>query len=169
MQTPASLIGRGFVLRAAIDSDRSWMASLYASTRAAEMAVVPWPELVKQLFLDQQFALQHQHYLGHYPDTDYLVIQTVGGEPVGRYYLQRTPPDHLLVDISLFPRWRGQGIGTILIRQSQIEAATLGRGMRLHVMQSNPAAQRLYERLGFVAGSADAPGYIAMHWATTAR
>ena len=151
MQTPALLAERGFSLRAANDSDLPWLRDLYASTRAEEMAPVPWPEIAKRSFLDQQFGLQHQHYLKHFGDADFLAIEHAERGPVGRYYLQRVAPEHLLVDISLFPPLRGSGVGTALIRQSQQDAAKLSRGMRLHVQQSNPGARRLYERLGFVA------------------
>lgn len=164
MTTPALLIERGFSLRAAHDGDLPWLRDLYASTRADEMAPVPWPEIAKRSFLDQQFALQHQHYLAHYADTDFLAIEHADHGPAGRYYLQRTAPDHLLVDISLFPALRGSGVGSVLIRQSQQDAAALGRGMRLHVQQSNPGARRLYERLGFVAEEGAEGTHRPMRW-----
>lgn len=164
MQTPASLTGRGFFLRALHDRDLPWLRDLYATTRAQEMAGVPWPDIAKRSFLDQQFSLQHRHYLLHFGDSDFLAIEAEGEGPIGRYYLQRAAPDHLLVDISLFPRWRGQGIGAAMIRQSQAEAAALGRGMHLHVQDANPGARRLYERLGFVAATAADQGYRLMRW-----
>ncbi len=167
MQTPASLAGRGFSLRGLCDDDLPWLRDLYASTRAAEMATVSWPEIAKRSFLDQQFALQHRHYLAHFGDSDFLAIEQ-DGRPAGRYYLQRVAPDHLIVDISLFPHLRGQGVGAALIGQSQTEAAALGRGMRLHVSTSNPGARRLYERLGFVGGNAE-NGYRPMRWAPVAN
>lgn len=163
MTTPALLIERGFSLRATHDGDLPWLRDLYASTRAEEMAPVPWPEIAKRSFLDQQFALQHRHYLAHYADTDFLAIEHAERGPVGRYYLQRTAPEHLLVDISLFPALRGSGVGTALIRQSQQDAAALGRGMRLHVQESNPGARRLYERLGFVAEGSEGT-HRPMRW-----
>lgn len=163
MQTPALLAKRGFLLRALRDDDLPWLRDLYASSRAEEMAPVPWPEIAKRSFLDQQFGLQHQHYLVHFGDADFLAIEQTGHGPVGRYYLQRVAPEHLLVDISLFPALRGSGVGSALIRQSQQEAATLGRGMSLHVQQSNPGARRLYERLGFVADGTEG-SHRLMRW-----
>jgi ribosomal protein S18 acetylase RimI-like enzyme len=164
MQTSAPLRARGFALQAADNADLPWLRALYASTRAEELAAVPWPEFAKRQFLDQQFALQHQHYLGHYPTADYLVIRTDQQEPVGRFYLDRARPAYLLVDISLFPRWRGLGLGSLLIRQSQADAAAQGLGMQLHVLDSNLLARRLYERLGFVSAASDHPGYHRMSW-----
>ncbi len=163
MQTPALLIGRGFSLRAAYDSDLPWLRDLYATTRAEEMAPVPWPEIAKRSFLDQQFGLQHQHYLLHFGDSDFLAIEHIEHGPIGRYYLQRSAPEHLLVDISLFPTLRGQGIGRTLIEASQREAQSLGRGMHLHVQQNNPDARRLYERLGFVIDGSEG-SHRHMRW-----
>jgi GNAT superfamily N-acetyltransferase len=164
MQIPALLTGRGFSLRVLCDADLPWLRDLYASTRAEEMAPVPWPEIAKRSFLDQQFGLQHQHYMSHFGDADFLAIEHAQRGPVGRYYLQRSAPDHLLVDISLFPGMRGSGVGTALIRQSQADAAALGRGMRLHVQHTNPGACQLYERLGFVVESSEG-SHRQMRWA----
>ncbi len=146
--TPPALQARGYRLRPAVDADIPRLRQLYADTRAEEMAGVPWPPLAKQSFLDQQFTLQHQHFLKHYADADFLVIEHQG-QVQGRYYLQRTAPDHLVVDICLLAPHRGLGVGRALIEDSQRQAQALGRGMWLHVMRSNPAAARLYARLGF--------------------
>jgi GNAT superfamily N-acetyltransferase len=163
MQTPALLTGRGFSLRAAYDSDLPWLRDLYATTRAEEMAPVPWPEIAKRSFLDQQFGLQHQHYLVHFGDSDFLAVEHIEHGPIGRYYLQRSAPQHLLVDISLFPTLRGQGIGRTLIEASQRAAQALGCGMHLHVQQNNSAARRLYERLGFVIDGSEG-NHQRMRW-----
>ena len=166
MQTPASLSGRGFSLRWLRDDDLPWLRDLYASTRAEEMAPVPWPAIAKRQFLDQQFALQHQHYLQHFGDSDFLAIERKG-RPVGRYYLQRAAASHLLVDISLMPACRGNGIGSALIRESQAAAAATGCGMHLHVALHNPEAKRLYDRLGFVPTGTEG-SHIAMAWSPPA-
>jgi ribosomal protein S18 acetylase RimI-like enzyme len=168
LQTPAPLSERGFSLRALDDDDLPWLRDLYATTRAEEMAPVPWPEIAKRAFLDQQFGLQHQHYLAHYADTDFMAIEQTGRGPVGRYYLQRAGSGDLIVDICLFPGMRGSGVGGALIRHSQAEAAALGRGMHLHVMRSNPAARRLYERLGFVVTDDSGASHIGMAWSPPA-
>lgn len=164
MRTPALLEERGFSLRALSVDDLPWLRDLYASTRAEEMAPVPWPESSKRMFLDQQFALQHRHYMAHYGDADFLAIEHRERGPVGRYYLQRAAHEHLIVDICLFPGLRGSGVGSALIRQSQAEAAALGLGMHLHVATHNIAARRLYERLGFAIDGDTSGTHLPMHW-----
>ncbi|GAB3102768.1 GNAT family N-acetyltransferase [Lysobacter terrae] len=149
VDTPASLRERGLWLRHATSADLVWLHRLYATTRAEEMAQVPWPDTLKQAFLADQFGLQHRHYLSHYDNCDFLVIEGTQG-PLGRYYLQRGPQHHLVVDISLWPQSRNQGIGRALIEASQQEAWRERCELRLHVLTTNHAAKRLYQRLGFV-------------------
>lgn len=149
-------------MRHAHDGDIPRLRALYADTRAAEMACVPWPLAAKQQFLDQQFDLQHQHYLSYYANADFLVIE-YQKTLQGRYYLLRAAPDHLIVDICLFAEKRGNGIGRALIEASQIEAAAMGHGMQLQVLSDNTRAKKLYELLGFVVtDSADM--HLQMHW-----
>ncbi len=67
---------------------------------------------------------------------------------------ERAPPKHaLLMDgLCVAAEARGQGIGTELI--ALLEALARARGLqslRLDVIDTNPDARRLYERLGFVA------------------
>lgn len=159
---PAALQARGLALRPAREADLPALRRLYADTRADEMARVPWPPGLKQSFLDQQFALQHRHYVLHFAAADFLVIES-GTALVGRLYLLRGDTEHRVVDISLFEAWRGQGLGRALLEAVQAEAAGLGRGVALSVAPENAGARRLYLRLGFrPAGAAGA--HEAMAW-----
>lgn len=161
---PALFTERGFGLRALRDADLPRLCDLYASTRSEEMALVPWPDGVKRQFIEQQFTLQHRHYLAHYPEASFWAIEhRHSGGVVGNCYLLRTPPEHLIVHISLFPDRRGGGLGSALILQCQADAATAGCGVRLHVLQTNTGARRLYERLGFVAEEGEG-AHLLMRW-----
>lgn len=150
--------------RALGGDDLAWLPALYASTREQELQAVPWPADAKQHFLAQQFIAQHQHYLAHHPRAHYLAIEC-NGEAVGRIYVDESGAEDLLIDISLFPSWRGQGIGSALIRRQQQASGRQGRGLALHVMVHNMAAQRLYARLGFVESGESADGlYLPLRW-----
>lgn len=139
----------GYFLRRLQLDDLTGLRELYASTRADELAVVPWTHEAKRAFLDQQFDLQHRHYLSHFTTARFLAIEHRSIGLVGRLYLQCSAPRHLLIDICLLPSHRQHGIGSALVRQCQSHAATLGHGMALHVQSGNLDAQRLYRRLGF--------------------
>lgn len=162
LATPGFLRARGIGLRPASDGDLPWLRALYATTRADELARVPWPEAAKRDFLDSQFALQHLHYLNHYGEADFLIIEG-DGVSLGRYYLHRGEPDYLIVDISIDPAARNQGIAGALIVQTQRDAAGRGCGVQLHVQIDNSGAQRLYERLGFAAVE-QRGGHRRMRW-----
>lgn len=167
---PAPLSERGFSLRAARDDDLPWLRDLYASTRAEEMAPVPWPEATKRAFLVQQFELQHRHFVGHFPHADFWLVAGARG-PIGRLYRDRaalpdSPGDDLIVDICFMPEWRSRGLGSLLLNAAQVSAAARHRGLRLHVQMHNSRALALYRRLGFEPVDAgDATGsHIEMRW-----
>lgn len=141
--------------------DRPFLQRLFASTRAEEMAVVPWSDAEKAAFLDMQFRAQDQHYRIHYAEADWLVILQ-GDTPIGRLYLdRRADTDHIL-DISLLAEHRGGGLGTALLSDLLDGAAGSGRTVTIHVEKFNPA-MRLYQRLGFVKIE-DAGIYDMMRW-----
>jgi ribosomal protein S18 acetylase RimI-like enzyme len=149
-------------LRPAQAHDIDWLRGLYRRLRAPEFAPMGWPPQALHAFLDQQFEMQHLHYVRYYERADFLVIEC-HDQPLGRLYLQRTAPEHLLVDISLDTPARGDGIGGALIVWAQKEAQALGRGMRLHVEHGNHGARRLYERLGFSLVES-MPTHALMRW-----
>lgn len=156
---PADLVGEGFALRAEREEDGSFLAALYASTRADELAQVPWSDEQKRAFLAQQFAAQRLHYRTQIPGCLFQVIEK-DGEGVGRLYLQWRQTQLHIVDIALLPQWRRQGIGTALLRGLIDAAAAAGRALGIFVERFNPALH-LYRRLGFVE-IADTGVYLEM-------
>lgn len=166
LQVPAGLAARGFALRPASSSDLPFLRQLYGQARAAELAAVPWPQAAKTQFLDSQFALQHRHYLSHFADADFLLLES-GGSAAGRLYLWRRAPDFLIVDISLLDELQGQGVGRSLIAAVQERATAEGCGVQLHVDPHNLGARRLYDRLGFSRQSTEG-SHLLMRWPATA-
>jgi ribosomal protein S18 acetylase RimI-like enzyme len=134
---------------------------LYASTRADEMAVVPWTEKAKQDFLRMQFEAQHTFYQDQFADADFLIIEH-DGEAIGRLYLDRRDDEIRVIDVALMPEHRGKGVGSKLMQDVLDEAASAHKRVRIHVEHNNPA-MRLYERLGF--RKIDDHGvYFLMEW-----
>lgn len=129
--------------------DADFQLQVYASTRAEELAVVPWSAEQKEAFVAQQFAAQTAHYARHYPEMRADVI-LVDGVSAGRLLVARLDDEILIVDIALLPEHRGAGVGTALLRDLLDEADETGKRVTIHVERFNRAL-RLYERLGFSA------------------
>jgi ribosomal protein S18 acetylase RimI-like enzyme len=129
------------------DADRPFLAMLYASTREAEMAVVPWDDEQKQKFVEWQFEAQSAHYREHYAEADFLVIEQ-DGTAIGRLYIDRGPLEIEIVDIALLPQYRGTGLGAGLLRDILREGEESGKPVTIYVEHFNPA-RHLYDRLGF--------------------
>jgi len=144
---PAALSSHGFTLRPELDSDIPFVMQLYASTREAELASVAWSAEEKQAFLAQQFAAQRHHYRTVLANCTFEVIEQ-DGVPAGRLYLEEHDTQIHVVDIVLAAAWRGQGVGTAILRALIDHAATRGRGVGIFVEKFNPAL-KLYRRLGF--------------------
>jgi ribosomal protein S18 acetylase RimI-like enzyme len=142
---------RGVVeLRPVEPGDEDFLYRVYASTRAEELAVVPWDETQKNGFLRSQFEAQDRWYREHYTRASYEIV-LIDGEPAGRLYLHRGDSEIRIVDIALLPEHRGDGVGSSLLRDLLAEADAAGKRVTIHVEQFNPAL-RLYERLGFSVG-----------------
>lgn len=148
-------------LRAAEPADEPFLRDVYASTRADELARVPWTEEQKRTFTDLQFTAQDAHYREHYEGASYEVI-LVDGRPAGRLYVARWPEEIRIMDIAILPGFRGAGAGTRLLEALLAEAAAGGKSVSIHVEGLNPA-MRLYERLGFRALEERGP-YVFMEW-----
>src|SRR5437868_7135100 len=106
----------GIVYRPKTDADRPFLAAVYASTRADELAMVPWTAEEKAAFLEMQFNAQWSHYEQYYPEAAFLVIER-HGQPIGRIYLDRRKEEICLVDIALVPAERGAGVGTAIMQE----------------------------------------------------
>ncbi|MFN3943834.1 MAG: GNAT family N-acetyltransferase [Allosphingosinicella sp.] len=141
--------------------DVPFLYAVYASTRAEEVAAAGWPEEAQRAFLAQQADAQHRHYVHHYPDAEWLVIQR-GGQPVGRLYLEEWKDQIRIIDIALLPEARGSGIGGAILTDMCGLARSRNKRLSIHVEKNNPA-MRLYCRLGF-ARVEDKGVYDLMEW-----
>jgi ribosomal protein S18 acetylase RimI-like enzyme len=148
-------------LRAATPGDEQFLRAVYASTRAEELARVPWSDEQKRAFTDMQFTAQDAHYRRHYPTAQYSIIE-VRGVPAGRLYVDRWGKEIRIVDIALLPEHRRAGVGTKLLRELQDEARTAGKVLTIHVEKFNPSL-RLYQRLGFQQIE-DQGVYLFLEW-----
>ena len=142
----AAAFGVGY--RPERDSDRPFLAALYASTRAEELGGLGWPEPMLKAFLDQQFQAQHRHFRIAYPDGEWLIVER-SGAPIGRLYLNDTEEALHGIDIALVGECRGSGIGAAIVGDMIDQAHEAGKAVSFYVEKRNSGAARLYRRLGF--------------------
>src|SRR5258705_3426782 len=135
-------------LRPVVAEDAPLLLELYASTRADEMAMVPWTREQQEAFLRMQFDAQQAHYKKIQPDANHDIIMS-NGRPVGRLYVARTKGHIEIMDITVLPQERNAGIGGSLIRALMDEAES-SRPLRIYVENFNPSL-RLFQRMGFKA------------------
>ena len=148
-------------LRPALPEDESFLFEVYASTRAQEMALVPWDDEQRKSFLTMQFAAQHSHYRAQFPQASHSVILR-DNSPVGRFYVLREESDIRILDITVLPEYRNGGIGTALLRELLDEAAQAKKRVLIYVETFNPSL-RLIERLGFKSIAEEGINFL-MEW-----
>src|SRR5258708_22549618 len=88
--------------------DSEFLYTVYAQTRAEELAIVDWTESQKDAFLRAQFNAQHQAYQETYRGGDFLVILR-NVRPIGRLYVARGEREIRISDIALLPEHRRAG------------------------------------------------------------
>jgi GNAT superfamily N-acetyltransferase len=133
--------------RPAGPDDYEFLVEVYSSTRAEELALVPWNNEQRDAFIRSQFNAQQEHYLKTYPAATHDIIVS-NGRPVGRLYVARLDHEIRIIDITLLPAERNVGIGSYLIKQLLDDAKQTGKITRIYVEEFNPSL-RLFQRLGF--------------------
>jgi ribosomal protein S18 acetylase RimI-like enzyme len=134
-------------LREARPDDHSFLLEVYAATRVAELSLVPWDDAQKQAFVEMQFQAQDSYYREKFSQAEYQVILR-DDEPVGRIYVLREQEEIHILDITLLPQHRHQGIGGSLIKELLDEGRQKAMPVQIFVEPGNPSLH-LFERLGF--------------------
>ena len=150
-------------LRAAQPEDQSFLLQVYSSTRADELALVPWTAEQRQTFVEMQFAAQQTHYASEYPKAAHDII-LANEQPVGRIYVARLNEEIRIADITIIPEQRNRGIGTYLIKGLVDEAVLTSKFVSVYVETFNRSL-RLFERLGFVTGEQNGIN-VLLRWST---
>ena len=157
-QSPAP---SNITLRPVGPDDHEFLIEVYGSTRAEELALVPWTKEQQQAFVRSQFAAQQDHYTQKYPAASHDIILS-NNRPVGRLYVAQLDQEIRIVDITVLPADRNAGIGSYLISQLLDESNRTGKVTRIYVEEFNPSL-RLFERLGF-SPSEQHGMHLLMQW-----
>lgn len=156
------------IVRHASEADREFLASMFVEA-------VLWRP--KEPRIDLQELLRNPRlaaYLAEWGRAgDVALIAMDGDAPIGaawfRLFTSDAPGYGFVAEdvpelgVAVVSGRRGQGIGRILLRELQREAAARGYGgLSLSVHPDNPA-RRLYDALGFTPVTAEASA-VTMSW-----
>lgn len=134
-------------LRACDASDDPFLYDVFCTTWESEVAALPNQKLARHVLRIQHTA-QERRFRVRYPGHQRFVV-THDGEPAGRLYLFVDGTTMQVVDLTLMPRFRSQGIGTRLLRELMAKASRDDRSVTTRVGRSNSRAADLCASLGF--------------------
>lgn len=158
-----------WALRPVETADEALLLQVYASTRAEELALTPWDAATRDAFVQMQAQAQARHYQAHWPGAEHKIITLTLGSTrhdVGRLWFDwRLGTVHVL-DLTLLPAWRGQGIGTQVLQHLMEDARARGLALTIYVEAGNPA-RHLYERLGLRPVGPPSGVHQFMRWKAT--
>jgi|ERR1051326_3988850 ribosomal protein S18 acetylase RimI-like enzyme len=140
--------------RPATAEDAAFLFALFREVRGPEFAAAGLAPAQLDMLLEMQFRAQAAGYSAQYPDAEHSII-LADGVPAGRIWVQRSPEEFLLVDISMLGACRNRGIGSALLRELVVEARAAGVPLRSSVAVTNPASLRFHQRLGFTIAAQD--------------
>jgi len=148
-------------LRDETPDDLEFLLTVFASTRAFELAQVPWTDEQKDAFLRMQLQAQQSYYREKYPEAAYKIILS-DGKPVGRLYVCRLPGLIKILDIAVLPEFRNAGTGTELLQNVLSEASATASKVHIYVETFNPS-RSLFEKHGFSVIEEEGINYL-MEW-----
>ncbi len=128
------------------DEDLEFLYEVFCTSRP-DVDHIEWADGQKEQFLRMQFQAQHSHYQNYYPDAQFDVL-LLDGQPAGRRYVFRDKEVINLMDLTVLPEHRNQGVGTRIIQELLDEGARTDRPVRVWVEHYNPSLT-LFQRLGF--------------------
>ncbi len=137
-------------LRRAGDSDVEFLFALHEATMREYIEKVwGWEE-----------AWQRSHHAARVSATMQYVVM-VNGHAAGMIEIDRNPEAIVISNIQVAPDSQGRGIGAAVVRLVMDEAHAARLPVELQVLEVNPRARRLYERLGFRV-IAESPPHVQM-------
>jgi ribosomal protein S18 acetylase RimI-like enzyme len=134
-------------LRPERKSDEQFRFELFCESRP-DLALLPLDTAAREHLMRLQFRAQSAGYFNQFPNARSAIVE-LDGTPVGRVMLHESADELRLVDIAVASLVRNRGIGTALLHAVMDVAGSSDVAVRLSVSAGNPAALRLYLRLGF--------------------
>lgn len=141
-------------LRPVADGDREFLLTVYEASRETELSMVQWDAAMRRTFVEHQFDAQTRHYEGEYHEIRHDII-LFGDDAVGRLFMSCGDPTQIaIMDITILPKYRQNGIGTRIVNDLKGEASASNRSLRIYIEDFNPS-QGLFRKLGFESVETD--------------
>ncbi len=136
-----------------VQEDQAFLDALYFASREDLHAFSTDPQLLAPLIQMQQ-RMQQAGFAAHFPDAQHWLVQSQG-QPAGRLVVDVGPHDVRVVDIAITPAARRTGLARTVLQALQTVARAQQLPVSLAVSKTNPAAQALYQSLGFAVTTQD--------------
>jgi ribosomal protein S18 acetylase RimI-like enzyme len=139
-------------LRPAVDADREFLYALHCSTMQQVItATWGWDDEWQRRDFDRRWSAY-----------EVWVIEDEGHR-CGGLMIEARPDSFYIHEIQVEPAFQRRGIGAMIIRSVLTRAAQREVFVALSVVDANPGARRLYERLGFEVTREEAPLVYMAH------
>ena len=148
-----------FTVRAATEEDCAFLWDLTVTTMRAYLAAAGgWDD-----------AAQERRFWCTFDPAVWHVV-FVGDRSVGGFAVERHQGADYVADIQILPACQRRGIGSAIILALAANARARGVPLALQVLDTNPGARRLYERLGFTfVCPSPVPGYAILRMPAVTR
>ena len=134
-------------LRPCEASDDVFLYDVFATTWESEVAALPNQNLAQHVLRIQHIA-QERRFTSRYPGHERFVV-LVGDQPAGRLYVHQHESTVHVVDLTLMPEHRNQGLGSQILRDVFDLAARADMTVTIRVGRRNRQATDLATALGF--------------------
>jgi ribosomal protein S18 acetylase RimI-like enzyme len=143
----------GLRARRADERDQEFLSELYASTRDDLRQIAADQQFIASLIVMQQ-RMQETGYRNAFPEAVHYILERAGNK-IGRVIINAIAEEIRLIDISLIPQARRQGIGKTVLTSLQASAAAMRLPLCLSAPRSNPRAKKLYLSCGLHTYASD--------------
>lgn len=144
-------------LKSVRPDDDAFLYDVFCTTWQDEVAALPNQNLARHVLRIQHTA-QERRFDTRYPGHRRFVVSHEG-ERVGRFYLFASGSTLHIVDLTLLPQFRRQGIGTRLVRDLMGVASSDGQRVSMRVGRADESSLGHYASLGFRLVSSDELGH----------
>jgi ribosomal protein S18 acetylase RimI-like enzyme len=133
-------------LRPATPWDKEFLFRLHRETmRDVIEKTWGWNEGWQRLDFEKRFG-----------QCEVTIVEALGRD-AGGLWLEPSPTLLYIANIQVLSHLQGRGIGTAVLQGLIAKAAAQPIALELSVLQANPRARRLYERLGFTVINEGSP------------